>query len=72
MKKINKKHIEWQIRQVTDQTSYVNCHSEWAEQKYKILESGMMRMSIRPKDQFDGLLLFPKISPIEFIDRPEK
>lgn len=72
LKKLNKKHLEWHIDQVTDQTSYVNCHSDWAEQKFKVLESGFMRMSIRPKDQFDGLLFFKKISPAEFIERPQE
>lgn len=72
LKKLNKKHLEWHIDQVTDQTSYVNCHSDWAEQKFKVLESGFMRMSIRPKEQFDGLLFFKKISPVEFIERQQE
>lgn len=72
LKKLNKKHMEWNIDQVTDQTSYINCRSDWAEQKFKVLESGLVRMSIRPKDQFDGVLFFKKISPAEFIERPQE
>ena len=67
VKKVNKSYLEWLLGQSGYPSCFLPCLPIWANTKMKVLESGNIRMNIKPIDQYDGIMFFERISPANFL-----
>ncbi|WP_042222310.1 erythromycin esterase family protein [Oceanobacillus manasiensis] len=66
-KKVNKKHLEWLLNQTMYESFFIPCQPSWANQKMKVLESGGLRLTIKPIEQYDGIIFFKNVNPTGFL-----
>lgn len=64
IKKANKKHLEWLLSNSPHQDFFIPCTSRWGDIKWKAFEGGGLSISFKPVQQYDGILFFKKVNPV--------